>query len=710
MVRFLIPGPGPDATLAQEADTHGDVVIVPPASDGTHALLAEATTAHRATFVMKAEDSTWLDPVGIMQELLSLCMSPGCEHERLYLGREQRPTASLQERVDVTGQPPRRRGRVDAVYAAHTSLSSYMPYMLGGGYVLSRDLAQLVLEVNTHASAAPGFLKLLPSEDVSIGVWLMSVDLRRVDQPRMLESAGPDVDCCFASGNAAAEAPEEFVEEGGQASGVDAAAHATTSPAPGAALPSGAEPWPWDGPLPSPTVDVCAVRPLAAHPVRFAPGAASLAFLADAGGCDSGPEAATAFVARVPRAWRDAGAGAVWGSPPARQLVALRLPEPPLALAYRAENLLIVWTATGAWQVRLPANFADGLPPTRRLAGSEAAAAGASPASCAMSPDPTTDRLLLASTDAETRDVAQERRRYATLDLGTGRLRLVGEYSAGVGLGGGPLDREGSPAPSTTQPPAPAAFWSPDGRSAAFASPHSGGGWAGVRRLGGRGGDDPGDGDAAGTVAGVTSHPTPLPPRSVFVEVGAGAGAGVRAFRAARGAEGWQVHAWEAAPAALRVLRDGLPLGVQTHGAAAWVRDGEVALNPLPAAQGPSPGWLAGAWLAAWGAPPHPASLFGREAPGAPRESVPALDFGAWLLRTLRPGDRLWLRLDVAGAELELLAQLLQDGSLARAGRVSVAWGDGVRPLSGQLAATWRSVFDLLGVAWSDPGSPALEP
>lgn len=444
----------------------------------------------------------------------------------------------------------------------------------------------------------------------------MSVDLRRVDQPRMLESAGPDVDCCFASGNAAAEAPEEFVEEGGQASGVDAAAHATTSPAPGAALPLGAEPWPWDGHMPSPTVDVCAVRPLAAHPVlaprgmaalsaatrrcrmeaallrraallagsvararaaheaapaahpgvarvsgggvdaagptvlgapgsrpwcpdgscllalragprgdgapavgvlqrpagtardgaggaapdagwawqhldtlhrgvpaasvllgwvggsarllvfadacagtarggagrersghattdgaagadddaaggaapplamcailydrrqlarshslpglplalsacgtllalaaphplegglwlaraagrrsvqfaspaslaaaagaamgldgadqacagpmrprevRFAPGAASLAFLADAGGCDSGPEAATAFVARVPRAWRDTGAGAVWGSPPARQLVALRLPEPPLALAYRAE-------------------------------------------------------------------------------------------------------------------------------------------------------------------------------------------------------------------------------------------------------------------------------------------------------------------------------------------------------------------------------------
>lgn len=369
-----------------------------------------------------------------------------------------------------------------------------------------------------------------------------------------------------------------------------------------------------------------------------------------------------------------------------------------------------MWTATGAWQVRLPANFADGLPPTRRLAGSEAAAAGASPASCAMSPDPTTDRLLLASTDAETRDVAQERRRYATLDLGTGRLRLVGEYSAGVGLGGGPLDREGSPAPSTTQPPAPAAFWSPDGRSAAFASPHSGGGWQVYVASGVGRGDDPGDGDAVGTVAGVTSHPTPVPPRSVFVEVGAGAGAGVRAFHAARGAEGWQVHAWEAAPAALRVLRDGLPLGVQTHGAAAWVRDGEVALNPLPAAQGPSPSWLAGAWLAAWGAPPHSASLFGREAPGAPRESVPALDFGAWLLRTLRPGDRLWLRLDVAGAELELLAQLLQDGSLARAGRVSVAWGDGVRPLSGQLAATWRSVFDLLGVAWSDPGSPALEP
>ena len=36
----------------------------------------------------------------------------------------------------------------DVEYLNHTSLKTYMPYMMGGGYVLSADLARVILGIN----------------------------------------------------------------------------------------------------------------------------------------------------------------------------------------------------------------------------------------------------------------------------------------------------------------------------------------------------------------------------------------------------------------------------------------------------------------------------------------------------------------------------------------------------------------------------------
>lgn len=36
----------------------------------------------------------------------------------------------------------------DVEYLNHTSLKTYMPYMMGGGYVLSADLAHVILGIN----------------------------------------------------------------------------------------------------------------------------------------------------------------------------------------------------------------------------------------------------------------------------------------------------------------------------------------------------------------------------------------------------------------------------------------------------------------------------------------------------------------------------------------------------------------------------------
>lgn len=83
----------------------------------------------------------------------------------------------------------------DDEYLRHTSLKKYMPYMLGGGYVLSSDLAEVILGINSQ-SKDQNLLKVMASEDVTIGFWLMSVELRRIDHVKMHTGSGP---CCFAS-------------------------------------------------------------------------------------------------------------------------------------------------------------------------------------------------------------------------------------------------------------------------------------------------------------------------------------------------------------------------------------------------------------------------------------------------------------------------------------------------------------------------------
>lgn len=53
----------------------------------------------------------------------------------------------------------------------------YLPYALGGGYVLSADLVRYV-----HLNAA--YFKTWQSEDVSLGAWLAPVHVRRTHDPR----------------------------------------------------------------------------------------------------------------------------------------------------------------------------------------------------------------------------------------------------------------------------------------------------------------------------------------------------------------------------------------------------------------------------------------------------------------------------------------------------------------------------------------------
>ena len=53
--------------------------------------------------------------------------------------------------------------------------------------MLSADLAAVILGINQQ-SHGHDLLKFMPNEDVSVGFWLMSVDLRRIDHQRVVSS------------------------------------------------------------------------------------------------------------------------------------------------------------------------------------------------------------------------------------------------------------------------------------------------------------------------------------------------------------------------------------------------------------------------------------------------------------------------------------------------------------------------------------------
>lgn len=70
-----------------------------------------------------------------------------------------------------------------------TGLRTYPTYAMGGGYVLSGDVANMLVTVNLKMK-----LKFTPIEDATLGFWLMSMDLRHIDHRRFHTWAAP---CCF---------------------------------------------------------------------------------------------------------------------------------------------------------------------------------------------------------------------------------------------------------------------------------------------------------------------------------------------------------------------------------------------------------------------------------------------------------------------------------------------------------------------------------
>ncbi|XP_069774870.1 beta-1,3-galactosyltransferase 6 [Narcine bancroftii] len=150
--------------LEQENGRHHDLLLLPDLKDSYENLTNKILHMYAwidqnvdFKFVLKADDDTFARLDIIKEELKAK------EPKKLYWGF-------------FSG-----RGKVKSAGKWKESTwvlcDYYLPYALGGGYVLSADLVHY-LRININ------YLKVWQSEDVSLGAWLAPVDVKRLHDPR----------------------------------------------------------------------------------------------------------------------------------------------------------------------------------------------------------------------------------------------------------------------------------------------------------------------------------------------------------------------------------------------------------------------------------------------------------------------------------------------------------------------------------------------
>lgn len=163
-VRFVVGGKNlPDETLEnikQEQKVHRDLLIIEDIEESysslTRKLLSMLKWVSRHVkynFLMKVDEDSFVRVEKILDELLTK------PQERLYWG-------FFDGRAHV-----KRSGKWSE--SDYVLCDRYLPYALGGGYVISKDL---VVYIANNAD----MLKQLNNEDVSLGTWLAPLDVHRI--------------------------------------------------------------------------------------------------------------------------------------------------------------------------------------------------------------------------------------------------------------------------------------------------------------------------------------------------------------------------------------------------------------------------------------------------------------------------------------------------------------------------------------------------
>ncbi|KAE8593011.1 hypothetical protein XENTR_v10018946 [Xenopus tropicalis] len=166
--RFVIGTAGlgeeESAALEMEQRRHGDLLLLPDLQDSYENLTAKLLRMYvwldrhiDYKFVLKADDDTFARLDLLVDELRAK------EPHRLYWG-----FFSGRGRVKSAGKWKE---------SSWVLCDYYLPYALGGGYVISWDLVR-------YLSLSQDFLAHWQSEDVSLGAWLAPLELKRLHDPR----------------------------------------------------------------------------------------------------------------------------------------------------------------------------------------------------------------------------------------------------------------------------------------------------------------------------------------------------------------------------------------------------------------------------------------------------------------------------------------------------------------------------------------------
>eukprot|EP01023_Acetabularia_acetabulum_P010426 TRINITY_DN14753_c1_g2_i1.p2 TRINITY_DN14753_c1_g2~~TRINITY_DN14753_c1_g2_i1.p2 ORF type:complete len:190 (+),score=24.14 TRINITY_DN14753_c1_g2_i1:1-570(+) len=113
------------------------------------------------------------------------CETPACKKERLYLGFEKTDSPVLRD-ASQTDHPE----WINTEYFDVIKHDIYIPYMMGGGYILSGDLVEMLVQMQRSVG-----LFWSPIEDATVGLWMVGMDIRRVSDQMAFLTQG--FECCF---------------------------------------------------------------------------------------------------------------------------------------------------------------------------------------------------------------------------------------------------------------------------------------------------------------------------------------------------------------------------------------------------------------------------------------------------------------------------------------------------------------------------------
>eukprot|EP00892_Ulva_mutabilis_P006228 jgi/Ulvmu1/3978/UM182_0006.1 len=135
-----------------------------------------------ARWLLKTDDDAYVNIPQTVQNLLQLCTTAKCNHERAYLG------------TFIGGAPVMMEAKHkwhNEAYIMHAAVTNYPPYALGGGYILSFDILKVL--VSLHRSVSLTFTAI---EDANVGMWLAGMNITRHNWEGVMSTAGWT--CCFS--------------------------------------------------------------------------------------------------------------------------------------------------------------------------------------------------------------------------------------------------------------------------------------------------------------------------------------------------------------------------------------------------------------------------------------------------------------------------------------------------------------------------------